>query len=60
MTGTAARYRRQDMSGPKYYDFQMKNAEEAAAILAQLSTFRPGVKVEVVNNQLKFIVNIQL
>ena len=45
------------MSGPKYYDFQMKNAEEAAAILAQLSTFRPGVKVEVVNNQLKFTVS---
>ena len=45
------------MSGPKYYSFPMNSPEEAAGIYAQLSSFRPGVKISVENNELKFTVS---
>lgn len=45
------------MSGPKYYNFPMKTPEEAAAVLAQLSSLQPGVIVKVVNNELRFTVS---
>lgn len=45
------------MSGPKYYNFPFTSAEEAAGIFAELSAFQHGVKINVVNNQLKFTVS---
>lgn len=45
------------MSGPKYYNFPMSSPEEAAGIYSQLSSFQPGVRVRVVNNELQFTVS---
>jgi len=45
------------MSGPKYYNFPVGSAEEAAGIYAQLSAFQHGVKIKVVNNELRFEVS---
>ena len=47
------------MSGPKRYSFPAGSREEAAAISAQLSAFRHGVRVTVVNNNLEFEVSEQ-
>ncbi len=44
------------MSGPKYYNFPVGSAEEAAGIYAQLASFQLGVRVRVVNNELQFTV----
>ena len=45
------------MSGPKYYNFPMGSAEEAAAVFSLLSSFHPGVSIRVENNQLMFTVS---
>lgn len=45
------------MSGPKYYNFPVSSAQEAAGIYAQLSSFQSGVRVRVVNNELQFTVS---
>lgn len=44
------------MSGPKYYNFPVGSAEEAAGIYAQLASLQLGVRVRVVNNELQFTV----
>ena len=45
------------MSGPKYYNFPMTSAEEAAGVFAQLSSFQLGVQIKVVNNEIQFTVS---